>query len=117
MESLKKIHQNRNLSENIFNKTWIFQNGIFQKKSFRKRLYGPTGIIHSAKLPKFSAKPESFRVKPLRKNLSEKNLSEGIFQKRLYDPTGIIQIQKVVSERFFLKDSFLKDSGFGQKKF
>jgi hypothetical protein len=51
----------RNLSENIFSKTGIFQNGIFQKESFRKG-------------------KESFR-----KESFIKNLLEGIFQKRLYD--------------------------------
>jgi hypothetical protein len=64
--------QNRNLSE------WNLSEGIFQK------------II--------LAKPESFRMKSFRKNLSENmfyknwnlselNLLEGIIQKRLFEPT------------------------------
>jgi hypothetical protein len=53
-------------------------------------------------------------MESFRKNLSERNLSEGIFQEQLYDPTEIIQFQKVVSERFLLNDSTLKDYGFAK---
>jgi hypothetical protein len=57
----------RNPSENIFRITGIFQNGIFQKESFRID---------------FLAKPESFRMESFIGNLSEstfwsnRNLSE-----------------------------------------
>jgi hypothetical protein len=93
----------RNLSENIFSKTRIFQNGIFQKESFRID-FGQTGIFQNGIFQKesfrndFLAKAESFRMESLRRNLSEltfwpnRNLSEwnhseGIFQKRLFEQT------------------------------
>jgi hypothetical protein len=60
----------RNLSENIFSKTGIFQNGIFQKESFRID---------------FMAKPESFRMESFRRNHSENIFSKtGIFQNEIF---------------------------------
>jgi hypothetical protein len=55
----------RNLSENIFNKTEIFQNGIFQKI--------------------FLAQPEFFRKESFRRNLAENIFSKtGIFQNGIF---------------------------------
>jgi hypothetical protein len=85
MESIR-----RNLSENIFSKTGIFQNGIFLKESFRNHFLIPL---------------ESFRrnLSELflqNRNHSKWNLSEGIFQKIYFGKTGIFQ------NGIFLKESF-----------
>jgi hypothetical protein len=87
MESFRKYsQQNWNLSENIFSKTRIFQNGIFQKRIFQKESLRNI----------FFSQLESFRMESFRKKISKTRIfqngifQKGIFQKQLYDPTGII---------------------------
>jgi hypothetical protein len=111
MESLR-----RNLSENIFSKTGIFQNGIVQKESFRKgyfsqhesfrmesfrmnfseNIFNKTGIFQNGIFQK-----ESFRKYfEQNRNLSEWNLSERIFQKGIFQKESF---RKNLSEGIFQK--------------
>jgi hypothetical protein len=60
----------------IFDKTGIFQNGIFQKGFLQN------GTFQKESLRKYFQQ---------NRNLSEWNLSAGIFQNRLFGQTGIFQ--------------------------
>jgi hypothetical protein len=86
----------RNLSENIFIKTGIFQNGIFQKESFRNNFL----IL----LEYFRKNLSVWHISELflqNRNLSEWNLSEGTsFQKICFSKTGIFQNGTFQKESF-----------------
>jgi hypothetical protein len=91
-ESFRMESFRRNLSENIFSKTGIFQNGIFQNGIFQNGIF-QNGIFQNG------------------------IFQNGIFQKESFRNDFMIQwlAQKVVSERFLLNDSILKDSGLAKK--
>jgi hypothetical protein len=76
-------------------KLGTFQNGIFQKESFR--IY-------------FLAKAESFRMESFRKNLSERVIQKESFRNDFFDLKDSSWFIKSFVKRFLLKDSFLKDS-------
>jgi hypothetical protein len=96
----------KNLSENIFTTTGIFQNGINLLEGIYQKI--------------FSVKPESFRMESFRKyfqqnwNLSEWNLSEGIFQKIFLTKPESFRMESCtknlsernLSERIFQKESW-----------
>jgi hypothetical protein len=99
MESFRKYLSERNLSEGIvqerlFQPIGIFQNGIFQKESFRKyfrkyfqqnRNLSEWNLSEGIFQKIFSAKPESFRMESFRRNLSENIFSTtGIFSNRIF---------------------------------
>jgi ABC-type antimicrobial peptide transport system permease subunit len=85
----------RNLLENIFSKTRIFQNGIFQKESFRNDFLIP---LKSFRRNLSERNPsELFLQNP---NLSEWNLSEGIFFRK-YVLAKPESFRKNLSENMF----------------
>jgi hypothetical protein len=90
LESLRIELFKRNLSENKFIITGIFENGIYKKEYLSENIFNKTGIFQkeSFRMESFriiSAKPESFRMESFRKNLSENIFcNTGIFQNGIF---------------------------------